>query len=53
MERDNNTPKRVTLTLIFVIQFLGRTLAHLLVDYPHWLCEFCEAVRAFEYHSPD
>ncbi|KAE9004740.1 hypothetical protein PR003_g17656 [Phytophthora rubi] len=53
MERENNTPKRVTLTLLYVNQFLGRTLAHLLVDCSHWCCEFCDAVRAVEYHSPD
>ncbi|KAE8900311.1 hypothetical protein PF003_g15366 [Phytophthora fragariae] len=53
MERDSNTPERVMLTLMYVNQFLGRALAHLLVDSPHWWREFCDAVRAVDYHSPD
>lgn len=48
MERDTNTPERVTLTLLFVNQFIGRALAHLLVDSPHWWRSFCDAVRAVD-----
>ncbi|KAE9016360.1 hypothetical protein PR001_g14674 [Phytophthora rubi] len=53
MERDNNTCERVTLTLLYVNQFMGRALAHLLVDSPHRWREFCDAVRVVDYHSPD
>ncbi|KAE9310412.1 hypothetical protein PF008_g20472 [Phytophthora fragariae] len=53
MERDNNACERVTLTLLYVNQFMGRALAHLLVDSPHRWREFCDAVRAVDYHSPD
>lgn len=35
MERDSNTTERELLTLMYVNQFLGRALAHLLVDSPH------------------
>ncbi|KAE9114549.1 hypothetical protein PF010_g9656 [Phytophthora fragariae] len=47
------TPERVMLTLMYVNQFLGRALAHLLVNSPHWWREFFDAVRAVDYHSPD
>lgn len=53
MERDANTPERVRLTLLFVNQFLGRALAQLLVDSPHWWRSFCDAVRAVDYHHAD
>ncbi|KAG1696804.1 hypothetical protein DVH05_017714 [Phytophthora capsici] len=53
MERDNNSPERVRLTLMYVNQFLGRALAYLLVDSPHWWRGFCDAVRAIDYHSAD
>ncbi|KAE9064190.1 hypothetical protein PF006_g30758 [Phytophthora fragariae] len=53
LERDHNTHERVMLTVMFVKQFIGRALAHLLVDSPHWWRNFNEAVRAVDYHSPD
>ncbi|KAE8900255.1 hypothetical protein PF003_g15587 [Phytophthora fragariae] len=53
LERDHNTHERVMLTVMFVNQFIGRALAHLLVDSPHWWRNFNEAVRAVDYHSPD
>ncbi|KAG7376244.1 hypothetical protein PHYPSEUDO_013931 [Phytophthora pseudosyringae] len=53
LERDNNTPERVTLTLLYMNLYLGRALAHLLVDSPHWWRNYCEVVRAVDYHSSD
>ncbi|KAI9998146.1 hypothetical protein PInf_002480 [Phytophthora infestans] len=44
-ERDENTPERVLLTLLHVNQFLGKALAHLMMDAPHWWRDFSEASR--------
>ncbi|KAI9980774.1 hypothetical protein PInf_010093 [Phytophthora infestans] len=52
-ERDENTPELELPTLLHVSQFLGKTLAHLMMDVPHWWRDFSEAVRAVVYHSPD
>ncbi|KAE9024991.1 hypothetical protein PR001_g11225 [Phytophthora rubi] len=46
LERDHITNKRVMLTAMFVNQFIGRALTHLLVDSPHWWRNFNEAIRA-------
>ncbi|KAJ8561778.1 hypothetical protein ON010_g7903 [Phytophthora cinnamomi] len=53
IERDSNMPELVSLTFMFVNQFVGRALAHLLVDSSHWWRGFCEAVRAVDYHGAD
>ncbi|KAI9993822.1 hypothetical protein PInf_016346 [Phytophthora infestans] len=52
-KQDESTPERVLLTLLHVNQFLGKALAHLMMDAPHWWRDFSEAVRAVDYHSPD
>ncbi|KAE8984014.1 hypothetical protein PR001_g23292 [Phytophthora rubi] len=36
MERDKNTPERVTLTLLYVNNPLGRAMTHLVEDSPEW-----------------
>ncbi|EGZ06940.1 hypothetical protein PHYSODRAFT_341107 [Phytophthora sojae] len=53
MERDTNTPERVTLTLLYVNNYLGRAMAHLVEDLPDWWRNYCEAVRAVDYHAAD
>ncbi|KAG2759687.1 hypothetical protein Pcac1_g28305 [Phytophthora cactorum] len=53
LERDHNTLECVNLTLLYVNQFLGRALSHLLVGSPHWWRFFCNAVRSIDYHSSD
>ncbi|KAG6577942.1 uncharacterized protein IUM83_19823 [Phytophthora cinnamomi] len=46
-------PERVTFTMLHVDKFLDRALAHLSVDSSHWWRDFCNAVRAIDYNSPD
>ncbi|KAE9358967.1 hypothetical protein PR003_g1013 [Phytophthora rubi] len=53
MERDINTPERVTLTLMYVNNYLGRAMAHLVEDSPEWWRNYCEAVRAVDYPAAD
>ncbi|OWZ13947.1 hypothetical protein PHMEG_00012650 [Phytophthora megakarya] len=53
MERDSNRPEHVTLTLLFVNNYLGRAMAHLAVDSPNRWHNFSEAVRAVDYHGPE
>lgn len=53
MERDANTPGRVTLTLLYVKNYLGRAMAHLVEDSPELWRNFREVVRAVDYHAAD
>ncbi|KAF1786503.1 hypothetical protein GQ600_26610 [Phytophthora cactorum] len=46
LERDHNTLECVNLTLLYVNQFLGRALSHLLVGSPHWWRFFCNALQS-------
>ncbi|KAL3671686.1 hypothetical protein V7S43_003596 [Phytophthora oleae] len=51
MERDSNTPERVTLMLPFTNNYLGRVMAHTMEDSPNWWRNYCEAVREIDYHA--
>ena len=49
----NDSQERVTLTLQFVDQFLGRALAHLQSESTSWWANYCNALRDVEYESKE
>ncbi|KAG7380818.1 hypothetical protein PHYPSEUDO_006751 [Phytophthora pseudosyringae] len=51
MERECNTPERVTLTPLYVNNLLGRAMTHFVEDSPDWWRNYYEVVRAVDYHA--